>query len=90
MKDSYNTYEQALEDTGLSTLSERREQLSLKFAKKCIKNDRTKEMFPLNTVSHDIWRRKAEKYFVQPAKTERLAKSTIPYLQRQLNLHCNN
>ena len=90
MKDAYKTYEQALDDTGLDTLSDRREQLSLNFAKKCTKNPRTKEMFPLNTASHDIWIRKTEKYFVQPAKTERLAKSTIPYLQRQLNLHCNN
>ena len=35
MKDAYKTYEQALEDTGLVTLSDRREQLSLNFAKKC-------------------------------------------------------
>ena len=79
----YIDYENALNITRLKTLSERRTELCLKFAQKCAKNPRTKDMLPLkkkvcNTRPH-------EKYYVQPARTDRLKDSTIPYLQRLLN-----
>ena len=44
----YTEYESALDKIDLETLSERREKLCLKFAKKCLKNDKTKDMFKLN------------------------------------------
>jgi hypothetical protein len=44
----------------------------------------TEEMiFPLNTKTVNT--RPHEKYFVTKARTERLAKSAVPYLQRLLN-----
>ena len=79
--DNYTDYGSALELTGLDSLRDRRTQLSLSFAKKCVKkND---DLFPLNVKTVNT--RPHEKYFVTPARTERLAKSTVPYLQRLLN-----
>ena len=41
------------------------------------------DMFPLN--SKVVNTREHEKYYVQPAYTDRLRKSAIPYMQRLLN-----
>ena len=83
LKEDYSDYPSALEVTGLETLRQRRTQLSLNFAKKCLKSDRMSDLFPLNVKTVNT--RPHEKYYVTPAKTERLAKSTVPYLQRLLN-----
>ena len=79
----YVDYENALNLTQLKTLRKRRTDLCLNFARKCVKNPKTSDMLPLkkkvkNTRTH-------EKYYVQPARTDRLKYSTIPYLQRLLN-----
>ena len=79
--DTYTDYRSALELTGLDSLRDRRTQLSLTFAKKCVKNN--DDLFPINFKTVNT--RPHEKYFVTPARTERLAKSTVPYLQRLLN-----
>ena len=83
LKENYSDYPSALYLTGLETLKLRRTQLSLSFAKKCLKSDRMSDLFPLN--EKIVNTRPHEKYYVTPAKTERLAKSTVPYLQRLLN-----
>ena len=81
----YENYEKALNSLNLDTLKSRREMLCLRFARKCVKHPRAKEMFPLNReVNCNL--RKREKYFVQPSKTDRLLNSSIPQLQRALNL----
>ena len=77
--DNYTTYDNALEILMLAKLSDRREKLSLKFAKNCAKNELTKELFPLNSI------RCKEKYRVTHANTDRLKDSAVPYLQRLLN-----
>ena len=81
----FQNYDQALKDTNLDSLKIRREELCLKFARKCLKNERTKQMFPLRITKHCMKMREEEKYFVQHAKNERLKKSAIPYMQRLLN-----
>ena len=48
LHDNYLSYEEALEDLNLQSLSERRQLLCLKFAKKCLKHEKAKDMFPLN------------------------------------------
>ena len=80
---TYTTYADALKWTGLDTLSARRSQLCLNFARKCPKKDKTKSMFPLNKT--DVNTRNREHYKVTSAKTDRLARSAIPYMQRLLN-----
>ena len=83
LKDSYETDVNALRLTGLETLAARRTKLCLNFSRKCLKNDKTVKMFPLNELNVNT--RNPETYHVTPAKTDRLAKSAIPYMQRLLN-----
>ena len=83
LKESYTTYEEALQKTGLETLFSRRKKLCLNFANKCIKREDSADMFPRNTNTTNT--RNTEAFNVTKAKTERLAKSAIPYMQRLLN-----
>ena len=59
------------------SLNQRREQLCLQFAHKCLKNPKTKTMFPENSKIHPMNTRKQEKFMVQHANTERLKNSAI-------------
>ena len=83
-KDQYESYESALLKSSLLTLKERRDALSLSFAQKCLKSERTSYLFPLNSAPY--YTRNGEKFFVTKAKSSRLAKSAIPHMQRLLNL----
>ena len=84
LSERYSDYTSALEALNLETLNQRRYTLSLKFAKKCLKYEQTKYMFPLNNTEVADMRQK-QKYQVKFAKTSRLLKSSIPQLQRALN-----
>ena len=84
MGDQYENYEDSLNELDIEELAIRREQMCLNFAKKCVSNPKTSAWFPMNLLTeHDI--RNSNEYQVQYALTERLKKSTIPYLQRLLN-----
>ena len=84
LQNDYISYQDALNTLTLETLFDRREALCLKFAEKCTKHSKAKQLFPLNPeVKHHL--RNREKYLVQPAKTDRLLHSSIPQLQRALN-----
>ena len=84
LQSSYTSYEDALNILGLENLKERRSRLCLKFAKRCLKYEKTRDMFPLNTPNtHDS--RSHEKFQVNHAKTGRLLDSAIPQMQRMLN-----
>ena len=83
LSSNYTNYEDALQSCKLKTLSERRSELSLKFAKKCIKNPKTADIFPLNNPQRRT--RLTEKFKVTHANTVRLARSAVPFMQRLLN-----
>ena len=85
LKNGYQTYTKALRKLGMKKLSDRRELLCLNFAKKCVKNPRTKHMFPLNNKTHEMKTRKTEKFYVQNAQSERLKNSPIIFMQNLLN-----
>ena len=88
LKDEYVDYQNALQKTEMETLEERREVLCLNFALSCVKHPAATSMFPQNTTEyHNDTARYREQYQVQNAKTDRLMKSTIPYMQRLLNIH---
>ena len=89
LKEKYKNYQNALNRLQLVTLEERREQLILSFAKKCITNDKMKSLFPLNKKNHIMNTRCQEKYFVNHAKTSRLQNSPIIYMQKKLNDEAN-
>ena len=83
LKEDYLDYRNALNLSQLSTLKARRAKLSINFAVKCTKNERTCDMFPLR--DQNVNTRNPELYEVTRAKTSRLANSAIPTMQRQLN-----
>ena len=79
----YITYENAMDRLNLESLKIRRENLCLRFAEKCTENPKTKHMFPLKKKT--ILNKNRNKFKVQFARTTRLQKSSIPYLQKILN-----
>ena len=81
--EDYISYENSLKTTGLERLTARRTKLSLNFAKKCVKNRYTSWMFPLK--EQKVETRAPERFQVTKARTDRLAKSAIPYMQKLLN-----
>ena len=85
MGEKYKGYKKALNDLCIETLDERRESLCLRFAKRCIKNEKTSKMFPLNNKKHIMNTRNIEKYKVEFANTERFKTSPIIYMQNLLN-----
>ena len=62
MGNSYKTYRQSLKELRLDTLEKRREILCLKFAKKCLKNEKLKDLFPLSRNKHKMIKRNKRKY----------------------------
>ena len=83
--ENYTSYNEALKQTGLDTLRSRRTKLSLNFALKCLKSEKTSHMFPI--YSNPVDTRHHEIFYVTKARTSRLFKSAIPYMQRLLNEH---
>jgi len=84
LRKQYISYENAQNVLNLKSLEERRNQLALDFAKKCTKNIKTKNMFPLKTKRLNNCTRNKEVYKTTKAKTERLKKSSIPQMQRSV------
>ena len=85
LRENYKGYKQALVALGIESLSDRREKLCLKFAKKCSKHEKTKQMFPLNEKYHGMKTRKEDYFKVQHANTGRLQKSPLIFMQNLLN-----
>ena len=85
LKNNYQSYKHALKFLNMESLDERREKLNLKFAKKCLKIEVMKSLFPLNTKTHGMYSREKLKYKVTKAKTERYKNSPIISMQNLLN-----
>ena len=87
MGTKYKTYKEALQQIDLESLKERRENLCLRFAEKCIEseNPRINTIFTVKSKYHQMDTRKNNCFYVDFAKTERSKKSAIPYMQRLLN-----
>ena len=82
---NYHNYSSALQRANLQSLSDRRKKLCLKFAKKCLNNEFTKDMFPIKKNFTNVNTRYHEKYDVHHALTERFKRSPIIYMQNLLN-----
>ena len=86
LKERYTNYDSALKVLNLESLSKRREMLCLRFAKKSLKLQNFKKMFPLNNKKlHCMKQRREKKFYEKHANTERYMKSSIPYMQKLLN-----
>ena len=88
LQNSNLKYKKALQILQLETLSDRRENLCLKFAQTCTKNPKFQDMFPKNSKSLNMTLRNPESYKIEKANTERYTKSPIIYMQKLLNRHC--
>ena len=80
---SYKSYDNALKMSNLLTMKERYQNLLLRFAIKCAKNVRTKDMLPMEEPNDRS--RFQETYMVPFARKERFLKSAIPTMARMLN-----
>ena len=85
LKEKYKSYEQALKYLDLDTLKQRRIELSLTFARKCLKSNKMKHLLPPNNGYHNMETRNHEHFHVNHANTKRLQDSPIIYMQNQLN-----
>ena len=87
MNKNHKDYESSLSELNLEKLFERRSELCLNFAKRTISNSKMNHMFPIRKETRIQKRRKTEFYIVKKTNTERLKKSSIPYMQNLLNKH---
>ena len=83
--DKYKSYENARKLLNLDSLKVRREKLCLRFALKTSKHPKMKKMFPKQEKEHIMKTRNPEKFIVHHAKTERMKKSPIIFMQNMLN-----
>ena len=86
LKENYKSYEHALNYLELDTLKQRRIDLSLTFARKCLKSKKIKYLFPPNNGIHTMMTRNHEHFQVMHAHTNRLQESPVIYMQNQLNI----
>ena len=85
MGKDYSTYKEGLKLLKINNLKLRRDKLCLSFAKKCIKNEKVKNMFPLRKVIHGMKKRKHRKFQNVRTNTTRYKQSAIPYMVKLLN-----
>ena len=83
--DRYKSYEDSLQVLKMDSLENRRNKLTLSFAKSSLKLDKMRKLFPLNDSNHEMVKRSFEKYKVIKAKTERYKSSAVINIQRMLN-----
>ena len=83
---SYTSYNDALKELNIDSLHDRRESLCLKFAKKCLKVEKLRKMFPKKVTMHEMSKRSFEYFKVNKTLTNRYLNSAIPQMQRMLNI----
>ena len=81
----YTSYSNALKELNIDSLQERRESLCIKFAKKCLKVNKLRKMFPKKFTMHEMSKRNFEYFRVNKTLTNRYLNSAIPQMQRMLN-----
>ena len=84
--EKYTSYKNALKELQIDSLQDRRESLCIKFAKKCLKVEKLRKMFPKKASMHKMLKRKFEFYRVNRTLTSRYLNSAIPQMQRLLNV----
>ena len=85
LKESYNSYQDALKTLNLQTLKERKEYLCLKFAKNCLKIEKFRRFFPVNKKLHTMSTRCSERFALTKGSSSRYVNSAIPNMIRLLN-----
>ena len=83
--DGKYSYKESLNILNIPTLKARRESLTVRFANNCLKNEKSRNMFKLNTTRLNMKLRHKQKYKEIHSKTSRLYNSALPYMTRILN-----
>ena len=76
-----------MKKVNIESLHDRREFICLKFAKKALRLEQFKKLFPVQKNLHGMEKRNGKKFKENRAKTEWYKKSSIPSMQRLLNKH---
>ena len=90
LKQNYISYENALMKLDLDSLDERRNNLTIRFAKSGIQHNKLNDLLPKNKKLHTMQKRNNEKYKVTFSNTARLKKSSIITMQTKLNEDTNH
>ena len=87
LAEKYSSYKSALKKLNKATLSSRRTDLNLTFAKKCLKNEKYQHWFRLNKPTDIKNKTRSEESKLMPVQTRTNAfkKSPIAYLTQLLN-----
>jgi hypothetical protein len=80
-------YSESLKELKITTLKERRDYLSVKFARKCLTSKNTSDIFKKNTRKHKMKLRTREHFQVKHTRTVRLERSAVVSMTKQLNKH---
>ena len=83
MGSKYSDYKDALNSLKLERLIDRRKRLCLNFAKKSLKHEKVRNLFPVKDLKRQL--RNTEVFKVNFATTNRYKKSSVPYMQNLLN-----
>ena len=85
ISDSKESYKNVLKELNLETLKERRNKLSEKFAEKCVKSYKNKQMFEIKKRTHNLNLRNIDKYKVKHVRTARIQRSAIHKMTKHPN-----
>ena len=83
--EKYSSYENGLVKLNIQKLENRREELCLRFARNSLKNKKVMNMFPKNSSTHEMKKRKTKKFKLKLPKTKRYKNSAIPFMINLLN-----
>ena len=85
MGSKLTTYKESLKKLKIQSLDDKRESLCLGFAKKCLKNEKVKNMFPIKKSKDQMELRKTNKSKTGKTNIKRFKNLAIPYMRRLLN-----
>ena len=82
-----NLYWESLKELNLTTLKQRRDNLSVKFARKCLKSKNTKDIFKRSKAKQRMTLRSKDYSKVKHSRTNRMKNLAIMNMNKQLNNH---
>ena len=86
MGQTYTGYGNGLKALNIETLDKRSDHLCLRFAKKCLKSEKLRNLFERNNPTYKMKKRNEPKSFkCKKIRTERYKKSSIPFMTNLMN-----
>ena len=82
-----NGYSESLKELNITTLKQRRDNISVNFAIKCLTSKNTKDIFKRNMAKHRMKLRSMDYFNFKHCRTNRMKNSAIINMTKQLNNH---